>query len=155
MDAPVASAEQEVSARGASASPKGRGASVIADRLLSNEPPSADICDQRRVQRRVEGERVRNPVLELQRGEQLLGLLKRCDTSARLLVVRRQLDPADRIARDEPPGRARRPAIDRAHHRNEIRDAGPREPFLAEPVDPQLPVDLGQLGRVATTELGD
>ncbi len=106
-------------------------------------------------QARVEGERVRNPVLELQRAEQLLGLLKRCDTSARLLVVRRQLDSADRIARDEPPGRARRPAIDRADHRNEIRDAGSREPFLAEPVDPQLPVDLGQLGRVPTAELGD
>src|SRR3954466_4107256 len=96
--------------------------------------PSASALDLLAPQARVERERVRDPVLELQRAEQLLGLLKRCDTSARLLVVRRPLHAAGRVVPDEPPGRARRPAIDRAQHRNEIRNAGPREPFLAEPV---------------------
>jgi hypothetical protein len=126
---------------------------VPADSRRAERPPSATDRSPRSAgprRRRAHTE----PVLELQRGEQLLGLLEYCDTSARLLVVRRQLDSADRIARDEPPRRARRPAVDRAHDRNEIRDAGPPEPFLAEPVDPQLPVDLGQLRGVVTTELG-
>jgi hypothetical protein len=67
-------------------------------------------------QARVERERVRNPILESQRGEQLLGLLERCDTRTRLLVVRRQLDSTNRIARDEPTRWARRPTLDGAHH---------------------------------------
>jgi hypothetical protein len=45
-------------------------------------------------QARVEGECIRDTVVELQCGEQLLGLLERRDTSSRLLVVRRQLDAA-------------------------------------------------------------
>ena len=93
----------------------------------------------------VEGDRVGETVLGLERGEQRRGLGRQRDAQARLLVVGRQLDQAQRVAGDEPARRRGRPGVDARRDRDVLGDGRASQARAGELVDPPLPVDLGDL----------
>ena len=123
------------------------------DRVAVEDVGPFEPVDLRAAQPGVEGDRVGETVLGLQRGEQRRRLGRQGDAQARLLVVRRQLDEPQRVAGDEPPRRRRRPRVDVRRDRDVLRDRRAGQPRAGELVDPPLPVDLGDLGRVQRAEL--
>ena len=106
-----------------------------------------EAVDLRAAQPGVEGDRVGETVLRLERGEQRRRLGRESDAQARLLVVGRQLDQAQRVARDETTRRRRRPGVDVRRDRDVLRDGRARQARAGELVDPPLPVELGDLAR--------
>jgi hypothetical protein len=112
-----------------------------------------EAIDLEAAQARVEGDRVGETVLGPDRREQLHRLGSQGYSQAGLLVVRRQLDETERVARDEPAARRRRPGVDVRRERDVLGDRGAREALAGEFVDPALPVDLADLRGDARPEL--